>query len=144
MQTNRYPLHGHAPPPRCRGFTLMELMIVVVMAAIIAAIAVPAYKEQARTARRATAHAALQDAASRQEQFFLDNKTYTTTIGPGGLNMSATSEGDYYAIEVDAPTAACAIDRCYKLTARPQGAQAGDSCDPITLDIDHHILGEVL
>lgn len=114
----------------------MELMIVVVMAGIIAAIAVPAYREHARTARRATAHVALQEAASRQEQFFLDNKTYTTIIGAGGLNMSATAEGGYYAITVEGPTAACALDRCYKLRAVPQGAQADDPCNPITLDSD--------
>lgn len=110
--------------------------MVVVMAAIIAAIAVPTYLDHARKARRATAHAALQEAASRQEQFFLDNKTYTAVIGPGGLNMSATAEGGYYTIAVEAPTGACAIDRCYELRAVPQGAQTEDSCNAITLDVD--------
>ncbi len=63
-----------------RGFSFLELMITVAVAAIIAAIAVPSYQEHTRKSRRAAATAALIDATSRQEQFFLDNKTYTTTI----------------------------------------------------------------
>lgn len=114
----------------------MELVVVLVLAGIVAAIAIPTYQENARTARRSSAHSALEEAATRQEQFFLDNKTYTTTVGAGGLNMSVTTDGGYYSLSVDAPTAACAIDRCYALSATPQGAQAGDSCDPITLNSD--------
>ena len=118
------------------GFTLTELMIALVIAAIIAAVALPAYQDHARKARRAEGHAALIDAASRQEEFFLNNKTYTATVGAGGLNALPTTENGYYAITVDAPTAACPIDRCYQLRATPQGNQATDSCGALTLDFD--------
>lgn len=111
-----------------RGFSLVELMIVVVVAAIIATIAFPIYQEQTRKSRRAAATAALIDATSRQEQFFLDNKSYTTTITAGGLNMEAVTEGGTYTLSVDAPTGACILDRCYRVRATPQGAQAGDKC----------------
>jgi len=117
-----------------RGFTLPELMIVLVVAAIIAAIAFPSYQEQVRKGRRAAATAALIDAASRQEQYFLDNKTYTTTIAAGGLNMSAVTEDGTYTLSVDAPTGACLVDRCYLVRATPQGPQAGDRCGPLTLN----------
>ena len=117
-----------------RGFSLLELIIVVVVAAVIAAIAVPSYQAQARKSRRAAATAALFDAASRQEQFFLDNKSYTVTVTAGGLNMSAATEDGAYALSVDAPTGACPIDRCYRVRATPQGAQAGDSCGALTID----------
>ncbi len=116
------------------GFSLLELMIVVVVAAVIAAIAVPSYREQARKSRRAAATAALIDATSRQEQFFLDNKTYTSTIIAGGLNMAAVTESGTYTLSVDAPTGACPLDRCYRVRATPQGAQAGDKCGALAID----------
>lgn len=117
-----------------RGVTLLELMIVVVVAAVIAGIAVPSYLEQSRKGRRAAATAALFDATSRQEQFFLDNKTYTVTVTAGGLNMNPATEDGSYALSVDAPTGACPLDRCYRVRATPQGAQAADSCGALTID----------
>ena len=117
-----------------KGFSLLELMIVVVVAGIIAAIAVPSYQEQSRRSRRSAATAALFDATSRQEQFFLDNKTYTTTIVAGGLNMNAITEGGSYGLSVDPPTGACPVDRCYRVRATPLGAQTADSCGPLTID----------
>ena len=118
------------------GFTLLELMIVVVVAAVIAGIAYPSYQGQVRKGRRAAATAALIDAASRQEQFFLDNKTYTTTITVGGLNMDDVTQSGAYALTVDAPSGACLLDRCYRLRATPQGVQGGDACGPLTLNSD--------
>ena len=120
---------------RCnQGFSLLELMIVVVVAAIIAAIAFPVYQEHVRKSRRAAATAALIDATSRQEQFFLDNKTYTTTLTAGGLNMNATTEDGNYILTVDAPSGACALDRCYSMRATPQGVQAGDKCGALAIN----------
>jgi type IV pilus assembly protein PilE len=106
----------------------------VVVAAVLAAIALPSYQEQVRKGRRAAATAALIDAASRQEQFFLDNKSYTTTIAAGGLNMSAITESGTYTLSVDNPTGACPLDRCYMVRATPQGAQVGDRCGPLTVN----------
>jgi len=117
-----------------KGFSLLELMIVVVVAGLIAAIAVPSYQEQSRRARRSAATAALFDATSRQEQFLLDNKTYTTTIVAGGLNMNAITESGSYGLSVDPPTGACPVDRCYRVRATPLGAQTADSCGPLTID----------
>jgi len=116
------------------GFSLLELMIVVVVAAVIAGIAVPSYLEQSRKSRRAAATAALIDATSRQEQFFLDSKTYTTTITAGGLNMAAVTQSGTYTLSVDAPTGACPLDRCYQLRATPQGAQSADKCGVLAIN----------
>ncbi len=118
------------------GFSLLELMIVVGVAAIIAAIAVPSYLDQARKGRRAAATAALIDASSRQEQFFLDNKSYTNTITAGGLNMAAITESGTYTLSVDAPTGGCPLDRCYRVRATPQGAQTADKCGALAIDSD--------
>ena len=120
---------------RCnQGFSLVELMIVVVVAAIIAAIAFPIYQEHVRKSRRAAATAALIDATSRQEQFFLDNKTYTTTLAAGGLNMNAVTEDGTYVLSVDPPSGACALDRCYSMRATPQGVQVGDKCGALAIN----------
>ncbi len=116
------------------GFSIPELMVVLVVAAVLAAIAYPSYQQQVRKGRRAAATSALIDAASRQEQFFLDNKTYTTTISAGGLNMSTTTEGGMYALSVDAPSGACSLDRCYTVRATPQGTQTSDSCGALTVN----------
>ena len=119
-----------------RGFSFLELMITVAVAAIIAAIAVPSYQEHTRKSRRAAATAALIDATSRQEQFFLDNKTYTTTIVAGGLNMTAVTESGTYSLSVDNPSGACPLERCYLVRAIPQGVQDGDKCGHLTVNSD--------
>jgi type IV pilus assembly protein PilE len=111
-------------------------MIVVAVASIIAAVAIPNYQEQSKNGRRAAAAAALIDATSRQEQFFLDNKTYTTTIIAGGLNMAPVTKGGTYALSVDAPTAACQVNRCFRVRATPRGAQIGDKCGAMTINSD--------
>jgi len=118
------------------GVSLLELMIVVAVASVIASIAVPSYLEQSRKGRRAAATAALIDATSRQEQFFLDNKTYTTTVIAGGLNMAAETQSNTYALSVDSPNGACPLERCYRVRATPQGAQIDDKCGPLTIDSD--------
>lgn len=121
-----------------RGFNLLELMIVVVVAAIIAAVAIPSYRDQAAKSRRADAKAALIDTISRQEQFFLDNKTYTTTITAGGLNMAVITESGTYALSVAQPpiNGSCPLDRCYQVLATPLGVQAGDLCGVLGINSD--------
>lgn len=129
--TNAFSVHNE---PLDKGFSLIELLVVLVVAAIIAAIAVPSYQQHTRKSRRAAATAALIDATSRQEQFFLDNKTYTTTITAGGLNMLAGTDDGTYTLSVDAPTAACVLDRCYQVRATPQGVQTADSCGVLMIN----------
>lgn len=117
-----------------RGFTLTELIVVMVVSAILAAVALPTYLGHVRKTRRAAAQDALLDAASREEQFFLNNKTYTVAIGSSGLNRSTSTEGGYYTLSVDAASSACPIATCYALRATPQGSQAADSCGALTLN----------
>lgn len=102
---------------RASGFTLIELMIVVAVVAILAAIALPSFNEQVRKSRRSTAVA---DVASLQlalEKWRADNPTYA------GSGVSATNSN--YVIAVPAASASATS---YTITATPQGAQLGDRC----------------
>ena len=67
-------------PPATRfsatGFTLIEVMIVVAIVAILAAIALPAYNDSVKRSKIIQATTAMSDARTRMEQWFLDNRTY--------------------------------------------------------------------
>ncbi len=62
--------HGH------NGFTLIELMVVVVIVGILAAIALPNYADYVKRSKIIAATSALSDARQRTEQQFLDTRTY--------------------------------------------------------------------
>ena len=78
------------------GFTLIEVMLVTVIIAILAAIMVPNYQSNMRKSRRVDALTTLTDLAMRQEQYMGNNKTYTETISD--LGASSTSPGGHYTI----------------------------------------------
>lgn len=67
------------------GFTLLELMIVVAIIAIISAFAFPSYMEYVVNTKRTAATSALLQIADRQQQFFMDNKTYAANLTDLGL-----------------------------------------------------------
>lgn len=105
-----------------QGFTLIELMMVVVIIGILTAIALPQFTDYKLKSRRSEATSALMQTAAQQEQFFMDNRRYMVT-------GSVTTDNGYYLIETDVPT-----DYSYTLKATAQGAQAGDTaCKVFTL-----------
>ena len=119
-----------------RGFTLIELMIVVAIVAIIASIAYPSYQAQVLKTRRADAHASLTDISARQERFMAQRNTYTTEISAtSGLGLGrTTSEDGFYNITVD-PCAGRTIADCYVITATAVSPQDQDTeCAIITLN----------
>lgn len=119
--------------PRSKGFTFIEMMIVVTIIGILAMIAYPSYQRQMLRTHRTEAQANLQDAATRQERFFSNNSTYTTTVTNLGLPASGLTDNGYFQITA----AACGggtIATCYTLTATAQGGQTEDTdCTTITL-----------
>lgn len=95
-----------------KGFTLIELVVAMVIAAILAAIAIPAYSNYVRKARRADAKTALLDLAGLEERYFSTQNIYSASwsdLGyPATSNGSALSVGAYYTIAAQTPTAAVA------------------------------------
>jgi type IV pilus assembly protein PilE len=64
----------------CRGFTLIELMIVVVVIALLAAIGYPSFRDHIARGQRSQGQQFLSDFAQRQEQFLLDRRQYATSL----------------------------------------------------------------
>jgi type IV pilus assembly protein PilE len=68
-----------------RGFSLIELMVVVAIVAIVMAIAFPSYERYVVTTKRAVAQNALLQVADRQQQFFMDNKQFAASLANLGF-----------------------------------------------------------
>jgi type IV pilus assembly protein PilE len=100
-----------AAAPRSRGFTLIELMVVVVIACILLGIAVPSYMSQVRQSRRTEAKTAVLDMAGREERYMstaVNGATYSQAaadLGYPALPARAIGSG-YYDLFVCTPAAA--------------------------------------
>jgi type IV pilus assembly protein PilE len=86
---------------RTRGFTLVEVMITVVIVAILAMIALPAYNDSVRKGRRSEAFTALTAVQQAQERWRGSNAAYSESMGE--LRASTTTPNGYYTISVEAP-----------------------------------------
>lgn len=115
---------------RQRGFTLIEAMIAVVIVAILAAVALPTYRDQLRKSARAQAQAFLSDMASRQQQYLVEKRAYAASMS--SLGMAAPASVDRaFGIAV---TAASGPPPTFLITATGSGDQAKDACAVMTID----------
>ena len=117
----------------CRGITLIELMIVIVVVAILGSIAVPAYQDHVIRAKRSDAKVALLDTANK-----LDKALYTwgnynnggaVTVVTDIPGASATSPDGYYTLSFGLISTVA-----YRITATPTGSHSDATCGSLSFD----------
>lgn len=114
-----------------QGFSLIELMIVVLIVAILAAVAMPAYRQYIVRSHRVDAQRALSDLAGREERYLYSNNTYTPSLSSLGGNSAMA--GSYYTVSI---TPASTSTTAYQIVATAVGKQQLDDkqCQTLTLD----------
>lgn len=123
------------------GFTLIEMLVVVGMIAMLAAIAAPAYSKYVQRSRRIEGQALINTIAQRQERFFSTYNRYAASLtgtGINGLGMGANctggaigSENCYYIASMVVP----ANFATYTIRVQPRTgtSQVTDKCSMLTL-----------
>lgn len=125
----------HAIPrstARTRGFSLIELMVVVAIIAILASIALPSYNEHQRKTRRAAGAACLTAMAQRMERFYTTALAYDAAGTPDITQLRAICDPEvltFYNVNV-----ANVAPKTYTVSAAPTGKQSGDSCGTLSIN----------
>lgn len=120
---------------KSNGFTLIELMIVVAVIGLLAAIAIPSYQDSVRKGRRAEGRAALTELLQQQERYMTQMNSYLAFTNSAGTTTPVSAattfkvfSGDSlakaaYLLSADACPSAV-ITECVRLTATPVVADA--------------------
>lgn len=131
------------PANRQRGITLLELMVVVAIVAMLAAFAYPSYTQYVVKTKRTAATSTLLQIADRQQQFFMDNKSYTadlTNLGFAANPLWVSDDGNPVAAgDADAVYIFAVVNvapTTYIALAAPLAAQQkrDTKCGTLTLD----------
>lgn len=112
---------------KTRGFTLIELMIVIAVLSIIVAVGYPSYMEHVKKSRRAEGMGQLLELADRMERAYSDQGTYPTSISEVYV---ATTDGGFYTLSI-----VTANNVSFTVSASPTslGKQNTDKCKTFTL-----------
>jgi len=116
---------------RTRGFTLLEMIVVVAIAAILAAMAISTYGRYVFRAHRADAHQSLMAIANGEERWYATYHRYSDDLAQFGFADPAMSPHGYYelVLEVDGDAA-----QSFTATALPVNTQASDACGNLSID----------
>jgi len=121
---------------RRRGFTLLELMIVVLVMGVLAALAITSYSRYGFRARRTDGQKLLLAIANAEERYFAQRNAYAdlATIGYS-TTATATSENGYYTAAVSVSTVNTVAAQAFLATATPTpgNSQAKDTCGALTV-----------
>lgn len=111
-----------------RGFTLIELMVVVAVVGILVGIAVPSYQDSVRKSRRGQAKADLVEATQAMERYYTVRNTYIGATLP--FTQSPQTGQAHYNLRFEAaPTSST-----FTIRAEPIGGQARDKCGSLSVD----------
>ena len=128
-----------------KGFTLIELMIVVAIIGIIAAIGYPSYTESVAKSRRGNAQAEMLALSSALERYYTQNNHYSDAAAAGAdtgapdatLYTIDAETAQFYTItisETDEGVADTTAAQSYEISAVPAGGMTGDRCGTMTLN----------
>ena len=109
------------PGRQAKGFTLIELMIVVAIVAILAAIAYPSYTSYIVRKNRAAAASLMLEISNLQQRYMLDSRSYAADLTALGVTVPPSISANY-----DIATAANTgtTQPGFTTTATPKGSQA--------------------
>ena len=128
----RQPAARRMPPPRAagpRGFTMIEMLIVIVIVSVLLMVGLPAYRKQVIQGNRAEGTGTLLRIMDRQERYYANNfpPTYASSLtGLGFPKTTLQTENGHYSIAVGNCTGSTDLKSCVKLTATAQGGQTDD------------------
>jgi type IV pilus assembly protein PilE len=120
-----------------RGVTLLEILVVVLVVGILAALAVPAYRQHLVRVHRTEAITLLYDIAAAEERFYLKHGRYVGDVSaapPVGLGLGSAADARHYGFSV----AMAGDGQTFIATAapRPGGGQEFDG-DCLAFSLDH-------
>ena len=134
MDTRRSSRHT---PRRRKGFTIIELMLVVAVAGVLALVAYPSFMDSVRKGRRADAQAFLSEVAARQQHFLLDRRAYASSLSgsaaDNGLAMTVpASVTAFYTVTLETDNEA--RPPAFVVSGAPRGSQSDDVCGTLRMD----------
>lgn len=143
-------LYNDTAATRNQGFTLIEIMVVVIIIAILASVAIPSYRDHIVKTKRATAQGFMSQAANKEEQILLDLRSYSpvqsnanfrnapapASPATSGIGLSIPDDvAANYTIKIGVTAAAPGTPPAFVITATPIDPPQHDTrCGVLTLD----------
>lgn len=127
-------LYGKKSVSSIRGFTLIELMIVVAIIGIIAAIAVPSYQRYVESTRRTVAQGDLLELSQFMERRYTNGYDYRETDGSAPTLPFTTQPRQGASVFYNYSFQGTVARASFTLQASPVGGQSGESCGWLRID----------